>query len=167
VGLSNTIKRMFEGVKPFDWLMLVIETAVLLLILYEVIIGIARHSSAKRRQGALKQIVASLSQLMDEGLTLQRGVPDTAKEESRVLQSWMTDTNVWADKTSKFIASHSRQAAAAFLLVHDSSSADTVVFTPSGDGFFYLASPVREHYQRLLTQLNSMRQIIEKPEVYF
>ena len=165
--MCNTIRRMFEGVKPFDWLMLGIETAVLLLILYEVIVGIVRHHEATCRQKKLRQIVASLSQFMDEGLKLQRSVPDTAKEESGVLQSWMMNTKLWSDKASEFLAAHSRQASAAFLLVHDSSSADSVVFTLSGDDLFYLASPIREHYQRLLTQLNNMRQIIEKPEVYF
>ena len=157
---------MFEGVKPFDWLMLGIETAVLPLILYEVIVGIARHRGATRRQSELNKIVTSLCQFTDEGLELQRRVPDTAKEETRVLRSWMTNTKAWGDKASEFLATHSQQASAAFLLVHDLSSSDLVVFAPSGD-VFYLASPLREHYQRLLTQLNNLRQIIEKPEVYF
>ena len=149
---------------PWDRLL---ELGVFLFIAYEVIVGIVRHRRATRRQKELKQIVTSLSQFMDDGLGLQRSVPDTAKEESGVLLSWMMNTNVWGDKASDFLAAHSRQASAAFLLVHDSSSADSVVFTLSGDEFFYLASPIREHYQRLLTQLNNMRQIIEKPEVYF
>jgi hypothetical protein len=157
---------MFEGVKPFDWLMLGIETAVLLLILYEVIVGIARHHGETRRQKELKQIVTSLSQFMDDGLRLQRSVPDTAKEETGVLQSWMANTKAWGDKTDMFLAARSQQASGVFLLVHDSSSADSIVFTPAGE-FFYLASPVREHYQRLLTQLSNLRHITEKPEVYF
>jgi len=164
--MCNTIRHMFEGVKPFDWLMLGIETAVLLLILYEVIVGVVRHCAATHRQKELKQIVTSLSQLMDEGLRLHKSVPDTAKEETAVLQLWMTNTKAWGDKTSAFLASRSQQASGAFLLVHDSSSADSIVFTPSGE-FFYVASPVREHYQRLLTQLNNLRHITEKPEVYF
>jgi hypothetical protein len=166
LALRHTIRRMFEGVKPFDWLMLGIETAVLLLILYEVIVGIVRHRGARRRQKEVKQIVTSLSQFMDEGLELQRSVPDTAKEEWGVLQSWMTSTKVWGDKASECLATYSLRASAAFLLVHDLSSSDSVVFAPSGK-VFYLLSPLREHYQRLLTQLNNLRQIIEKPEVYF
>jgi hypothetical protein len=157
---------MFDGVKPFDWLMLGIETAVLLLILYEVIASVARHHGATRRQKKLGQIITSLCQFTDEGLKLQRSVPDTAKEETEVLQSWMINTKAWGDKTGEFLAARSQQASAAFLLVHDLSSSDSVVFAPSGD-VFYLASPLREHYQRLLTQLNNLRQIIEKPEVYF
>jgi hypothetical protein len=109
---------MFEGGKPFDWLMLGIETAVLLLILYEVIIGIARHYGTKFRQKELSQLVASLSQLMAEGLELQRCVPNTATEETEVLQSWMTNTKVWGVKAGEFLAAHSQQASAAFLLVH-------------------------------------------------
>jgi len=147
--------------------MLGIETAVLLLILYEVIIGIAHHRVTTRRRNQLRQIVTSLSQFTDEGLGLQRSVPDTAKEEPEVLQSWMVNTKVWGDRVNEFLTARSRQASAAFLLVHDLSSADSVVFTVSGDDVFYLASPIREHYQRLLTQLNNVRQIIEKPEVYF
>jgi hypothetical protein len=166
LALCHTLRRMFGGVKPFDWLMLGIETAVLLLILYEVVVGIVRHRRATRREKELKQIVTSLSRFMDEGLGLQRNVPDTAKEETKVLQSWMTSTKAWGDKTNEFLAARSQQASAAFLLVHDSSSADSIVFTLAGE-FFYVASPVREHYQRLLTQLNSLRQIIEKPEAYF
>jgi hypothetical protein len=158
---------MFEGVKPFDWLMLGIETAVLLLILYEVVVGIVRHRGAIRRQRKLKQIATSLSQFMDTGRELLRSVPDPSKEESEVLRLWMVNTNAWGVRANDFLAACSQQASGAFLLVHDSSSADSVVFTPSGDEFFYLASPIREHYQRLLTQLNNLRQIIEKPEVYF
>jgi hypothetical protein len=166
LALCHTIGRMFEGVKPFDWLMLGIETAVLLLILYEVVVGIVRHRGAISRRKELQQVVTSLSQFMDEGMRLQRSVPDTAKDESRVLQSWMVDTKAWGGKVGEFLAARSQHASAAFLLVHDLSSSDSVVFASSGE-VFYLASPLREHYQRLLTQLNSLRQIIEKPEVYF
>ncbi|MGB6802471.1 MAG: hypothetical protein WA899_02265 [Candidatus Sulfotelmatobacter sp.] len=163
---AGTLRRMFEGVKPFDWLMLGIETAVLLLILYEVVVGIVRHCGARRRQKELSRIITSLSQFMDEGLELQKSVPDTATEQTGVLRSWITNTKAWGDKINTFLVARSRQASAAFLLVHDLSSSDSVVFAPSGE-VFYLASPLREHYQRLLTQLNSLRQIIEKPEVYF
>lgn len=148
---------------PWDRLL---ELGVFLFVGYEVIIGVVRHRRATRRQKELRQIVTSLSQFMDEGLGLQRSVPDTAKEQTRVLELWMTNTKAWGDKANAFLAARSRQASAAFLLVHDSSSADSIVFTLAGE-FFYVASPVREHYQRLLTQLNSLRQIIEKPEVYF
>jgi hypothetical protein len=103
---------------------------------------------------------------VDEGLGLQRSVPDTAKEESDVLKLWIVNAKAWSNKTNEFLAACSQRASAAFLLVHDSSSADSIVFTPEGE-FFYVASPVREHYQRLLMQLNNLRQIIEKPEVYF
>lgn len=144
-----------------------LELGVFLLIAWEVIVNIVRHRGATGRQREVATILTSLCQFMDEGLGLQRSVPDTAKEEWGVLETWMKNTNAWGGKASKFLAAHSRQASAAFLLVHDSSSADSVVFTPSGDDFFYVASPIREHYQRLLTQLNNMRQIIEKPEAYF
>lgn len=79
----------------------------------------------------------------------------------------MGNTKAWGDEVNGFLVTYSGQASASFLLVHDSTSADSLVFTQSGDGFFYLASPIREHYQRLLTQLNNLRHIIEKPEVYF
>ena len=141
---------------PWDRLL---EIGVFLFIAYEVIVGTVRHRRTTRRQGKLKQIVTSLSQLMNTGRKLQRSVPDTAKEESGVLSLWMTNTNTWGDKVNEFLAACSPQASEGFLLVHDSSSADSLVFTPSGD-FFYLASPIREHYQRLLTQLNNLRHII-------
>jgi hypothetical protein len=143
-----------------------LELGVFLFIAYEVIVNIVRHRREKRRQKELKQIVVSLSQFMDEGVGLQRSVPDTAKEEVGVLQSWMTNTKAWGDKVSECLATHSLRASAAFLLVHDLSLSDSVVFAPSGE-LFYLLSPLREHYQRLLTQLNNLRQILEKPEVYF
>ena len=71
---------------PLDRLL---ELGVFLFIAYEVIVGIVRHRRATRRQKELKQIVTSLSQFMDDGLGLQRSVPDTAKEESGVLNLWM------------------------------------------------------------------------------
>jgi hypothetical protein len=157
---------MFEGVKPFDWLMLGIEAAVLLLILYEVVVGVMRHNEMKCRKKALSVITTSLYHLMDEGLELQRCVPNTATDETEILQSWMTNTTMWGAKASELLADRSPQASATFSLVHDLSSSDSVVFTPSGE-VFYLASPLREHYQRLLAQLNSLRQIMGSPEVYF
>jgi hypothetical protein len=144
----------------------VLELGVFLFIAYEVIVNIVRHRRETHRKKKLKQIVTSLSRFMDEGRGLQGSVPDPAEEELEVLQSWMLDTGAWGNKVSEFLAVHSQHASAAFLLVHNSSSADSVVFTQSGH-FFSLASPVREHYQRLLTQLNNLRHITEKPEVYF
>ena len=74
---------------PWDRLL---EIGVFLFIAYEVIAGTVRHRRTTRRQGELKQIVTSLSQFMNTGRKLQRSVPDTAKEESGVLQSWMMNT---------------------------------------------------------------------------
>jgi hypothetical protein len=144
-----------------------LEVGVLLLIAWEVIVNIVKHRGATRRQRELKTIVTSLCQLMDEGLGLQMSVPNAVTEEPGVLEAWMINANVWGGKAGEFLAAHSQQASAAFLLVHDSSKADFMVLTLAGDGIFFLATPLKENYQRLLTQLNTMRQIIAKPEAYF
>ena len=47
--MCNTIRHMFENVRPFDWLMLAIEVAVLFAILYEIIMeGVHRRADARR-----------------------------------------------------------------------------------------------------------------------
>jgi len=143
-----------------------LEIGVFSLIAYEVWVGFYRHRKETRRQNKLNKILASLGQFMDTGQDLQKSVSDPRYTEFGVLNLWMMSVNAWSLKANEFLSSHSPRAAAAFLLVRDSSSADSVVFLDSGRSF-HLGGTVREHYQKLLSQLDNLRQIMEKPEIYF
>src|ERR1035441_10652139 len=163
VAMLDAIHRFFVLIfgrpQPIDFWLLGVDGLIVVLIAW-------LDVPDKLHNRRIGKRLTSLSHLMNEGLGLQRSVPDTAKEESEVLRLWMTNTKAWGNKTNQFLAACSQQASGAFLLVHDSSSADTLVFMPSGE-FFHLAPSIREHYQLLLSQLNNLRHIVEKPEVYF
>jgi hypothetical protein len=163
--MARTVWNMFEGVRPFDWLMLVVEIAVLLLILYEVVVGIRRHQEEAKRTAKLALIVASLATKMDEGYNLQITTPNPQLDTSTV-SDWIQSVRAWAYETEIILNHHSLRAVRAFTLVVDSSEAERMVYPTSGMPF-YVTGNLREAYQRLLAQLNNLRNIIEKPEVYF
>lgn len=165
-AMTRTISQMFEGVRPFDWLMLVIETLVLLLILYEVIVGIRRHRREEKRAKELAHIIAALSEIMNKGKELQLSVPDPATTDWPVHDSWMKSVKAWSSDTNTFLATHSSRASSAFLLLLDTASVTSMVIRPN-DSSFQLHGYLREYYQRLVVQLSNLRQIMEKPEVYF
>ena len=156
---------MFAGVRSFDWLMFVIETAVLALIGYEVIVGAVRHRREQRRRANLNGLVAEISALMEKGLRLRSTVPLPDSNWHLFVQPWIDSVNHWCEETNGFLATHSARASQAFLLVTDSGSVDNVV--QSGGRQFVLLGLLRERYQPFVVQLSNLRRIIERPEAYF
>jgi hypothetical protein len=163
--MSHTLWHMFNDVRPFDWVMLIVEVAVLLLILYEVIVGAVRSRQEKQRQAKLDAIVASLAKQMDEGHSLQVTTPSPQLELAKI-REWIQSVRAWSHATEIILKHYSLRAVRAFTLVVNANTADTVVH-PSEGVSFYVAGEFREAYQRLLAQLDNLRRIIEKPEVYF
>lgn len=148
---------------PFDRLL---ELGVFALIAYEVVVGIVRHRRAAKRQRELDDVVRTLSDFIFKGQCLQQNVPDPNHTDWAVQEPWLKSVAAWSIETSQFLSARSQRASAAFLLVTDSSSTDRVVIKLEGSSIC-LFGVIRERYQMLLVQLNNLRSIMEKPEVYF
>ena len=159
---------MFSEVRPFDWLMLIIEVLVLLLILYEVIANAVHAYKGRKRELALSLIVTSLTEFMEKGRNLQLGTPDPSMSSPDEVSTWIDSVKLWAKDTNDFITRHSLRATVSFALIEGTGvmANPQVVYTESGYSF-PIEGPQRESYQRLVVQLNNLRSIIEKPEAYF
>lgn len=156
---------MFKGIRPFDWLMFLIETAVLLLIAYEVWTGAQQRRREQQRQVRINGFIAELGPLMDKGLRLRSTVPDPSIMNPQIYQPWLVSVAKWVEETKAFLATHSEAAAETFALVTDSKSVDTTIH--AGGRIFFVIDPVKDPYQRLVVHLANLRRIIDKPEAYF
>src|ERR1700675_1509953 len=116
--MCDTIRHMFEEVRPFDWLMLAIEALVLFLILYEVIADSRRRRADRRRNVFINEKVSALSIFMDKGLRIKETVPDPqVLSDTSSIKQWRTDVRVWTEESNAFLATLSPQASAAFMLI--------------------------------------------------
>jgi hypothetical protein len=156
---------MFEGTRPIDWLMLVIEALVLLLILYEVIVGDIRHRRERQSRLAISKRVSELSWLMDKGQRIQTCVPDPQITNWQLVKPWIDSVQAWKEETNTFLAARSPRASSAFMLITDAGNMDSVVHFSGRQ--FALTGEVREFYQRLVIQLANLRRIMEQPDAYF
>jgi hypothetical protein len=164
--MAITIKHMItEGIRPFDWVMLVIEALVLLLILYEVIVGEIRHRRETARGAFLTERVAELSKLHSKGHRIQTTVLDPMINNPQILQPWIDSAEAWGKETDAILRKYSQRASRTFLLVTDAGQIDTVV-TAHGRHFM-VSGAIGGVYQRLVLQLENLNRIIENPALYF
>ncbi len=165
LALANTIRHMIEQTRWIDWLMLVIEAAVLLLIAYEVGVNWYRHSAEVKQQKLRNTIVAKLSDFMFKGQSIRDSVPAPHQTGDNITQ-WIGRTDEWRSEVSQYLSKVSSRAGAAFSLVIASQS-DGRILHNSGEGTFYVAGLLANAYVPLVSYLNNLRGIIEKPEAYF
>ena len=161
--------QMFEGVRPFDWLMLGIELAVLLVI---VCAELKSHLRDKRLASRAKLIAdrrIALSEFVAKGLELQRIVPVgtvwTALEAERKT-AWQKAATAWIEETQAFLERHSPRAATAFIVVSGFATDDFMVMNSSGQ-MALLHDSVRYFYQRVMSHLSNLHGIIEMADTYF
>ena len=86
---------MFVGVRPFDWLMFFIETAVLALIGYEVVADWRRRRTEQRRLAMLNDRVLTISRWMDKGRRIQSTVPDPQISNMQIVNPWLAIVKDW------------------------------------------------------------------------
>jgi hypothetical protein len=142
---------MLEGTRPIDLWMLIIELLVLLLIAYEVVIGVWSKVRTSRR-------VTTIFQYMARGQDLQAHAPPAGTDVS-IPAAWVASVQEWIQQTHDFLAQYSPQAAASF--IHDSGGASVQY---SGVSSY---SQARDWYRTLVSRINNLRRIMEKPDVYF
>ncbi|HKI00012.1 MAG TPA: hypothetical protein VJ999_12960 [Candidatus Sulfotelmatobacter sp.] len=164
--MVRTIWSMFEGVRPFDWLMLFIEVAVVGLILYEIIADdIRRRAEARHRLFVDTQTVA-LAMRLTLGERLQRAIPNSSFAATKAAEDvWRRDVDSWTETTQLFLAGHCSQAAAEFMRLTDVEHVIAYVGTqPHG---YYVRGESVNDYRNLIVRLENLRRIISRPEAYF
>jgi hypothetical protein len=87
--LLDTPRHLFRETRPIDWLTLVVEILVLILIAYEVAKPLVRQFKVKRRIDVILRCVAEGVQLQREGIGLTSADLERWKEN---LQAWCNTT---------------------------------------------------------------------------
>lgn len=164
--MLDAVKRLLlDGARPIDRTILVVDLLVLLVILGEWIRSEIRERRAETRERAaeqrrlkaeeraeeIKKRIAILQGMMREGRVVQDSVPDI-NNPMRAAE-WRNSVHIWTEKTRALLKSYSPQAETAFL--HNSYSFIVAVTN---------AAP--KEYTELAERLNSLRGIIENPDVY-
>lgn len=139
-----------------------LEFGVFALILYEVIVGIVRHRSEKKRKARLAFIVFELHRLMEEG----RQIRDSAATSQEAQIAWMQAMASWSDKTAVFLAKYLPTSLTAFHLVHDQPISLRSIRMKDG-GHVNIGGVLLEGYEAHSGKLANLRGIIEKAEAYF
>ena len=142
---------MLEGTRPIDQWMLIIELLVLVLIAYEVGAGVWRAIQTHRR-------VKAIFQRMSLGQDLQSKAPSGGTDEPTAT-AWVNSVKTWMQETYNLLARYSPQAAASF--VHDQGGASVQYSGITGN------AQARDWYRTLISRINNLRGIMEKPEIYF
>jgi hypothetical protein len=145
--MVNTIRHMFEGVRPFDWLMLVIEAAVLLLIAWEIGRDIRHKWKMRARHD-------ELFVYLDKGNKLHWNAPLSFDAPTAVVGEWESAVKKWVQDTTGFLKRYSPQAAAMFLQEVDST-------------YFEVANNPEFWDTAVYERLRNLREIMEKCDVYF
>jgi hypothetical protein len=104
--MCNTIKHMFAEVRPFDWLMLVVELLVLLLIAAEVIPGWLHW---RHKRYATTCIMAFLT----DGQRLQDTIPRSSATDEQAI-AWIEELTNWILRVQAFLEKNAKQAVAIF-----------------------------------------------------
>jgi len=144
---------MFDEVRPFDWVMLAVEILVLLLIAYEVGIGLWRNRKTRN-------YLSALHGQMRKGLDLQTTAPSVGMGETDAVRAWLRAVPGWVEETNTLLSGYSAQASASFLHKPHGEQAGR---ENDYRGIYHYG---RLQYAELVERLNNLRTIMEKPDVY-
>jgi hypothetical protein len=161
IMIALIIKHLFaDSYGPLDRFL---EIGVLLLIGYEVVVGIRHRRTENRRRSLLNSMVFELSRRMSEGQRLQSTVPHQIDQAA--FRPWVETVGAWAQETGAFLEGHSMRAYSAFSTV--AAVGDVRSVASSAEGSVVLLGPALQAYQGLVIRMNNLRGIIENAEAYF
>jgi hypothetical protein len=129
-----------------------IEMLVLLLIAFEVYVGIKERRREHRRKRLVDERVSEMRKAMAAGQVLVLSNPQS--DDPRVA-GWAQAVSNWSEETRRLLKSYSEHAETAFMLRMPSSPSS---YGSRGAVFEYIS---------LLSGLENLKGIIEKPGVYF
>jgi hypothetical protein len=162
--MYNTIRHLFDGVRPFDWLMLVIEVMVLVFVAYEVIAGFIHGREVRKRQRELESRIHRTNQFVSQGQLLQKTVVRDGRDVDRTASlfksalQWRSDVASWIMDTNGFLKECSTQASAKFL-------DDSLTFTFRDTSNKYCPE-TEASYETVNRRLNNLQSIVQNPLAY-
>src|SRR6266481_1178140 len=149
---------------PFDR---IVELGVFALILYEVIYGIVRQFKDNNRKKFLTRHVEAMSHMLDKGQSIRKSVPKQSHDRTYdavegKISEWKQSAMAWEAETRALLESNSTRASAVFILGEYGQQA-LIIHRDSGDSF-PIVEDLRISYQRLTARMDSLINIMEKPE---
>lgn len=135
------------GIRPFDWVMLVVELLVLVLIGADIAPSLWHKWKAKERQKVLFS-------LLIEGQAILNQAPSPFDQTP--VHAWGVSVDAWSAKVAKVLGEYSEHAFASF-------NHQPQVGTP----FHHIATGAWPHYGKLTSRVENLRNIIEKPDIYY
>src|SRR5580658_3292389 len=105
--MYETITHMFSDVRPFDWLMLVVELLVLVIIAAE---WIRSCLHARRKKKATARILEFLAQ----GQIIRAAVPRDTHDAEKDVASWIERVNAWINDVQSYLSKDAKNAVLAF-----------------------------------------------------
>jgi hypothetical protein len=161
--MIDAIRRFFGELRPADWAIIIIE----LLFVGVVVAQWALDSHHKRHLARRRQDVYAL---VAKGQALVNSTPIPsflAGEKAKFAGvEWVKAVDLWITETNQLLASLSKRASAAFMLISSSSGEDTRLYDPAV-GSFPVDEKQKECYQMLLSYLGNLKGIMENAETYF
>jgi hypothetical protein len=144
----SIFQQVFAGWAPASHLVIAVISLVLLAMSWRLVARVRqKRALAKRRR--------NLFYAMAEGVELKVTARPTADEEPGNPGRWCHDVQQWINHTGNMLGQYSAQAAISFRYSPDLPEAHPGVIPGSC-----------VHYESLVLRLNSLRNIIEHPEVY-
>lgn len=155
--MLDTCRRMLladtnltEPIRLIDWVMLVVEILVLVIIAAEAVYGIVKHYRIRR-------ITKIILVFIEEGQILQGKVPRDVFVADDTIVGWNNSAQIWMDSVETFLkVKCSRHAAATFR--H---------YIPNQQWSGVLLENNKKLYMDLLMRLENLQSILENPDVYF
>jgi hypothetical protein len=144
--LLDTIQRLFGDTRPIDWLMLIVEVLVLILIAYEVAKPMIRRFRVRRRIAVVLGCVSEGMQLKQEASRLT--VPD--------LDRWKDSIQTWSNTAFEKVNRMSPQAGDRFANVTSLRASSYLGIIPEAQDIYAL----------LIYRLEVLRAIAGEPDVY-
>jgi hypothetical protein len=152
------IRHMFEGARPLDWLMLVVEALVLALIAYEIV-------SPRWHRRKIRRLLNVAFDFVQRGQKLQAISPQgiygpEGPHGPQFVPAWIEKVKTWNQEALDFMERCSPQARASFLSDTSSGAAHTqqsLMVPPEAQWW----------YRTMLTRLDNLQRIAENPDVYF
>lgn len=163
----NTITRYLLSTDygPVDR---IVELGIFLLIAYRLIVNSTRHRRDQKQREGLDGLVATLFDLLDEGEHIQCSLGNLKLSGYAGQTAWINSVRNWTDKTTNFLNTHSHRALLLFQIVsYEVSWRGIIVVQPNSSESFAIEGDAKRSYLGLVSQLDSLRRILERPERYF
>ena len=135
------------SIRPFDWVMLVVEALVLVLIAAEIGPSLVQKMRAKKRQKVLFSLLVK-----GQGILNRAPSPFDANP----VHLWGVTVDQWSAEVTAVLAGYSEHAVASF-------NHQPQVGAP----YHHIATGAWSHYGKLTARVENLRNIIEKPEIYY